>query len=376
MPKNWPEIESIKGFENAERFAKKKIYPILEAGVTEAEIPNRNALAAFTAPLMIGFIVTVITVNVIAGFIPAGFLRTISFVILFPATFIAIAAIGVRFMKDKIIDLMITAKASFITRSKALTQTANFLNLTYVPAPGGAPSTLTSFSRWIGKPARLEELIALLDESGGLHEAVDIAQRGGLLLSKTIVLGNEADKEKLVRQTIEMQGLQDGFHGTHKGVSFSAFEWVQSMEDVDDIFHLVLVLPTPTRLHSITELRTRNTDWPYSGVEHNFEPVEFGARAFNQAFKVRSTDQTEARQVFNPATMERVIALAGSDKLRAVAFPEGLALDIQGSDRFAISNLVTGEWSADTVQRTFSDLAELLHFVETSARSFLLPDTH
>jgi len=376
MPKSWPDIEAVSGFENAQSFSREHIHPVLEAGAVNAKEPSKHILEAFKVPMFVGFIAAVIISNIISGILPGGFLSTAFFFILFPLVFIGCAMLGARLMKDKIIDLIATSKANFITRAKAMTQIADFLDLSYVPVPGGAPSTLKSFSNWVGKPQRLEALIALLDKGGGLNEAIDTAQRAGLLLSNTIILAKQEDKERMVRQQIEMQGLQDGFYGTHKGVRFSAFEWVQTMSEADDIFHLVLVLPPPARLHSITELRTRNTDWPYSGTKHDFDPVEFGARAFNDAFKVRSTDQTEARQVFNPATMERVIALAGENTLRAVAFPEGLVLDIQGTDRFAISNIVTGAWSNDTVQQTFSDLADLLHFIETSAHSFLVPDSN
>ena len=213
----------------------------------------------------------------------------------------------------------------------------------------------------------------MLDRSGGLEETIESTTRAGLMLTNVIVLAKAENKQRDIRRQVELQNLQDGFTGVYAGVDFTAFEWVQSMEKGDDIHHLVLVLPAPSRLQSITELRTRQTDWPYSGAKHDFTSVDLGARAFKDIFKVRSTDQTEARQVFNPAVMERLIALAGENPMRAVAFSEGLVIDIAGADRFALSHQVTGAWSEASVHQTFSDIANLLEFIKTSAHSFMVP---
>ncbi len=369
----WREIESVAGFEGAQIFARQTIYPILEKGADNLKKPDGNPILAFQGPFIVAFIITILADNLLLAFLPHSMFRSVLFFILFPVIFIGAIMLMFRLFRNRIVDLITAAKSSFIVRAKAMEEVANFLGLVYTPAPGGAPSTLKSFSSWVGKPQKLEELIALLEKSGGLDDAIENATRAGLMLSNTIILAKAENKQRDIRRQIEMQNLQDGFTGTYAGVNFTAFEWVQSMDEADDIHHLVLVLPTPSRLRSITELRTRETDWPYSGISHNFTSVDLGARAFKDIFKIRSTDQTEARHVFNPAVMERLIALAGENKMRAVAFAEGLVVDLAGRDRFALSDQVTGAWSEASVQQTFSDMAGLLELVKASAHSFMVP---
>ena len=370
---NWKKIEAVDGLEGAEAFAQQTIYPILETGAINIKKPDSNPVQAFQMPMILVFIFTVLADNLLVAFLPHGMFRSIVFFMLFPVIFFGAIMFAARLFKDKIVDLITTAKASFMVRAEAMEKVAHFLDLTYIPVPGGAPSTLKNLSKWIGKPQKLEELITMLDKSGGLDEAIESATRAGLMLTNVIVLAKAENKQRDIRRQVEMQNLQDGFTGVYAGVDFTAFEWVQSMDKADDIHHLVLVLPAPSRLHSITELRTRQTDWPYSGTNHDFTSVDLGARAFKDIFKIRSTDQTEARQVFNPAVMERLIALAGENSMRAVAFSEGLVIDIAGADRFALSHQVTGAWSEASVQQTFSDIANLLEFIKTSAHSFMVP---
>lgn len=370
---NWKKIEAVDGLEGAEAFAQQTIYPILETGAINIKKPDSNPVQAFQMPMILVFIFTVLADNLLVAFLPHGMFRSIVFFMLFPVIFFGAIMFAARLFKDKIVDLITTAKASFMVRAEAMEKVAHFLDLTYIPVPGGAPSTLKNLSKWIGKPQKLEELITMLDKSGGLDEAIESATRAGLMLTNVIVLAKAENKQRDIRRQVEMQNLQDGFTGVYAGVDFTAFEWVQSMDKADDIHHLVLVLPAPSRLHTITELRTRQTDWPYSGTNHDFTSVDLGARAFKDIFKIRSTDQTEARQVFNPAVMERLIALAGENPMRAVAFSEGLVIDIAGADRFALSHQVTGAWSEASVQQTFSDIANLLEFIKTSAHSFMVP---
>ena len=53
-------------------------------------------------------------------------------------------------------------------------------------------------------------------------------------------------------------------------------------------------------------------------------------------------------------------------KIEAV---DGLA----GAEAFALSHQVSGAWSEACVQQTFSDIANLLELIKTSAHSFMVP---
>ena len=375
MTKSWEDIEAMAGFEGAQAFAHDKIEPLLEAETKHAIAPGDNPIKGFQMPLLLAFVLTIIAQNLILSFLPNGWLRSILFFAIFPLLFIGILLFMVRLFKDRIVSQITRAKASLISRTKAMRSIADFLGFTYIPIPGGAPNSLKSFSKWLGNPEQLQALITTLEEKGGLESALDTAIKSGVMISNTIIVAKAENKQKLIRTHIEMQNLQDGFIGTHAGIPFEAFEWVERPSETEtaNTHHLVMVLPAPARLHGVTQLRTRKIAWPYSGVDHAFKTVDVNARDFTDIFKIRSTDQVEARQVFNPAVMERVLVLAGKNAVRAVAFSDGLVLDIVGRDRFAISEITTGTWSRQSVHDTFSDIAALLQLVEATAHSFMLP---
>lgn len=373
MARNWTEIEAVPGFEGAEAFAQQEIVPLMQAGDADRKpIDTSNMAKAIQVPALVAFFGSVIGGQIAMAITPVAFLKPIVMFLTFPVFFIGLILLMLRLFKHRVSDLLLSGKANFTQRAKGMTAIADFLGLTYIPVPGGAPMALKSFAKWMKAEGELKSLVETMDEHGGLDEAVDIAHRSGVMLANTIILAREKKKQEIARQAASVQNLQDGFEGTRAGVTFETFEWVEPVDEDDDIHHLVLVLPSPGRLQGVTELRSRKTGWPNSGQTHALDEVDLGARAFKDVFKVRSTDQTEARAVFNPAVMERVIALAGDDKVRAVAFSEGLVIDVTGSDRFELSHVLTGEWSEESIRTTFSDIADLVLLVEAAAHSFML----
>ena len=373
MARNWEQIEAVPGFEGAEAFARRDIVPLMQAGDADRKpIDTSNMAKAIQLPAIIAFFGSVIGVQIATSMTPYAFLKPVVMVITFPVFFIGMILLMLRMFKVRVSNLLMSGRANFTQRAKGMTAIAEFLGLKYIPVPGGAPAALKSLAKWIKAEGELKSLVDTMDEHGGMEEAVDIAHRSGLMLTNTIILASAEKKELMTRQAATAQNLQDGFEGTRAGVTFETFEWVEPIEDQDDIHHLVLVLPSPSRLQGITELRSRKAGWPNSGETHDFDEVDLGARAFKDVFKLRSTDQTEARTVFNPAVMERVIELARDDRVRAVAFSEGLVIDVAGSDRFALSHILTGEWSEESIRTTFSDIADLVLLVEAAAHSFML----
>ncbi len=91
---------------------------------------------------------------------------------------------------------------------------------------------------------------------------------------------------------------------------------------------------------------------------------------------MRTTDQVEARTVFDPAVIERVAELGRGEKVRAVAFENHLVIDIKGIDRFAMVDLVTGEWSSQTISDSMINIAEMLETVSAIANAFRLKPSH
>ena len=151
------------------------------------------------------------------------------------------------------------------------------------------------------------------------------------------------------------------------------FEWVESVSEAPDLNHLVIVLAAPLRLHGVTQLRARKYVWPQDPNGTPLEDVDLGPKAFDALYRLRGSDQVEARALFNPAVIERVIALAHGGKFRAVARQQHLVFDFAGeANRFHLIDLVTGEWNDETLRQTHADLAEALALVDALGHAFML----
>jgi hypothetical protein len=101
--------------------------------------------------------------------------------------------------------------------------------------------------------------------------------------------------------------------------------------------------------------------------------VDLGPKAFDALYRLRASDQVEARALFNPAVIERVIALAHGGKFRAVARQQHLVFDFASeANRFHLIDLITGEWSDETIRQTHADLAEALALVDALGHAFML----
>ncbi|MEL7454251.1 MAG: DUF3137 domain-containing protein, partial [Pseudomonadota bacterium] len=170
-----------------------------------------------------------------------------------------------------------------------------------------------------------------------------------------------------------VQYLQDGFHGTTNGIAFSAFEWSEPVSDEARLHHLVLVLAAPARLTGTTHLRSHKVPWPNPGPGHDLQPVKLGIDAFEDRYDLRGTDQTEARYVFNPAVIERLIDFAHGADMRAVATDDHIVVDLRGHDRFELIDLLTGAWSETSIETTFQDIADLLDLIDSVAKAFMSP---
>ena len=88
--------------------------------------------------------------------------------------------------------------------------------------------------------------------------------------------------------------------------------------------------------------------------------------------RLRSSDQVEARTIFNPAVVERVLKLAHDMPFRAVAAGNFLILDIVGDNRFSVIELATGKWSRQRIEDALRDVAELLELVDEAAHTFMI----
>lgn len=363
---SWAEIEARPGFEGMQRLALEVIEPRLRA-LPLGQTQVKNELQTPFGLFMFGAFALFVLWSMSA---PLGAVAGMLSFLLFPLFFAGAGFAFLYLYRDKIGALLLSGQANFLARTEALTAVGERLGLTYVGAPGGAPGALKALAKLSFMPPALKEAADTLDSHGGLDMAVAAVYEAGLMGGNVVVLGTEEQKAKYHRQAAENTGMEDGFAGKWAGAAFEAFEWRENQEDAPTIHHLCLVMACPRRLHGVTQLRSRGTPWPANHEGRKFDTVSLGVAAFEERFRLRSTDQVEARLIFNPAVIERAIQFAHGAELRASAMGDRLVFAFAGQDRFKLVDLLTGDWSDETVRRTLGQIGEMLDLVEQTAHAF------
>lgn len=369
----WDRIESHDGFAGAEAYAAREVRPVLERVSLDPINPDRQKkiISRFMIVPFILFGITFMTLDLLLP--DTGWLEFLQF-LLFPILFIVYMVAGLFLMRGQLAKLFVEAQARLALKADAMNRIAAPLGLKYVPAPGGAPKGLEWLSQQSWAPAILREATTRLNAAGGMDEAVAIVRDSGLMVdANTYVVGTPEQKAKYHEQASGMRQIEDGFEGRRAGLDFSMFEWVENVSDAPDIRHLIIVLAAPMTLHGVTHLRARKTSWPQDPGGAIMQDVDLGPKAFDALYKLRSSDQVEARAIFNPAVIERIIALAHGGNFRAVARAGHLVFDFASeANRFNLVDLITGIWSDETLHQTYSDLAEALALVDTLGHAFML----
>ncbi len=373
MSMDWPEIETHAGFAGARARSQTELRPILEKVKVDSIDPARQTKLISRA-MTTAFFAFGGTFFALEFILPNGAGWEFLQFLLFPFLFIAYMAIALFLVRGQLAKLVVEAQARVGLKAEAMNRLTAPLGVAYVPAPGGAPKGLEWLAKQSWAPAILRDATAKLNAAGGMDDAVAIVRDSGLLLEgNTYILGTPEQKAKLNEQAASMRQIEDGFEGKRGGLTFSMFEWVESVEDAPDIYHLVIVLEAPLRLHGVTHLRARKSVWPQDPTGTLLEDVDLGPKAFDALYRLRASDQVEARAIFNPAVIERVIALAHGGKFRAVARAGHLVFDFPSeTNRFRLIDLITGEWDDDTIRQTHADLAEALALVDALGHAFML----
>jgi len=371
MHANWPEIEAKNGFKGAESFARSVIVPKLQ-GLPLDIADKKGVPPELTLPFTLSFILFLLCIFGVHFLIPDNLVGGVVRFFLFPILFLGSIALTLFMFRNRFIAFLMRGQERFVARAEILSAIAAQAGLSYIPVPGGAPASLKALARWRFLPAQFRKSIELIDDHGGMEVPLKTAIDSGIMAINAVVIGSKKQKDKYQEQLASMLQLEDGFHGERNGFGFDAFEWKESVQDQAPIDHLVLVFDAPTRLNGLTHLSSKRAGWPLSKTDIQFKPVSLGVKDFDKRFRLRSTDQVEARVVFNPAVIERVIELAHGEKIRAVAFENHLVFDIAGTARFDIVNLMSGEWSEQSIKQTYADISELLDLVDTVAHTFMV----
>jgi len=198
---------------------------------------------------------------------------------------------------------------------------------------------------------------------------------GWVELATVIHIGGADDETKKARET-GLTRLEDGFVGEHAGLHFDAFEVVRSPRRTDDgAVHkaehaLLIVLELPRPLQSTTQLRSREVGWHKPGEAERLQRVKLESNAFEDDFQVRSNDQVEARFVFTPDVMARMIDLAHGDQIRATAQADHLVVAVEGPNRFDLTSQDTGLDGDASIRFAIQQIGEMLDLVEAVADVF------
>lgn len=373
MTKGWDEIERQDGFAGAQARSDAELRPILDKVKIDSIEPARQTKIISRAMTM-AFFAFGGTFFALEILLPSGAGWEFLKFLLFPVLFIAYMALALFLMRGQLAKLVVEAQARIGIKGEVMNRIAAPLGLRYVPAPGGAPKGLEWLSQQSWAPAILRDATASLNAAGGMDGAVAIVRDSGLLLEGySYITGTPEQKAKFNEQASSTRQVEDGFEGTRGGLAFSMFEWVEKVKDSPDIYHLVIVLEAPLRLHGVTHLRARKYVWPQDPNGTPLEDVDLGPKAFDALYRLRGSDQVEARALFNPAVIERVIALAHGGKFRAVARQQHLVFDFASeANRFHLIDLITGEWNDETIRQTHGDLAEALALVDALGHAFML----
>lgn len=373
MTKGWDEIEAHAGFAGARARSEAELRPLLDQVKIDSIDPARQTkiISRATTTAFFAFGGTFFAFEFI---LPNGAGWEFLQVLLFPIMFIAYMAIALFLVRGQLAKLVVEAQARVGIKGEVMNRITAPLGVKYVPAPGGAPKGLEWLAKQSWAPAILREATASLNAAGGMDGAVAIVRDSGLLLEGySYIAGTPEQKAKFNEQASSMRHVEDGFEGTRGGLTFSMFEWVESVEDAPNIYHLVIVLEAPIRLHGVTQLRARKYVWPQDPNRTLLEDVDLGPKAFDALYRLRASDQVEARAIFNPAVIERVIALSHGGKFRAVARAGHLVFDFASElNRFHLIDLITGEWDDETIRQTHADLAEALALVDALGHAFML----
>lgn len=368
---DWSEIEARDGFAGMRRVVESDLIPALERAPIEA-VKKDGAPKDLERITSLGFFSGLALFLPTFIFLPETWWGIALRFLLFPVCFIVPLVLVARLNWRTLMNFFLRAETRFGARTEGLQAVAGRVGLTYVPMPGGPPAPLALLARQSWMPGEFRQLVARLETHGGMDDAVGAARRSGLMTSDVVVLGNEEAKEKYREQFEQSQQLEDGFEGVRNGASFAMFEWVERVSEAPDIHHLMIVLKAPFKLSGVTELRSRKISWLRGVDKSGLNEVSLEAVRFADHFRLRSTDQIESRALFNPAVIERVLALADRGKFRAVASGDHLVFAFEGTDRFALLDLGTGKWDDGSIRRGLTDLADALGLVDALAHAFMV----
>lgn len=273
-------------------------------------------------------------------------------------------------------QLIMRTVADLNFRQSVFQPLAQHIGLDYVAAPGGGQGIVKQQTQEGFFQDTFAELYTTMEAHSGQDIAVEVARASGLVeLVYVIHIGAADEATKKARET-GLTRIEDGFSGNHAGIRFDAFEVVRTSRtsrggETSPAQHaLVIVLRLPRPLQATTQLRSRKIGWHQPGEAEGLAPVRLESPEFAEQFRVRSDDQVEARFVFTPDIMVRMIDLAHGEDIRATAQGDHLTIAFEGPNRFDLTHSDTGLSGDAAVRMAIQQIGEMLDLVEAVAAVF------
>lgn len=364
-PISWDALERRPQFKGLRELATNNTLPKLAAAKRRVNGQSPvNALyggGCFTAMVVVFLLIGFGSVFGFLGFI----------IVLVISGFIARPAIK-RIAKQ----LIMRTVADLNYRQSVFQPLAQHIGLDYVAAPGGGQGIVKQQTQEGFFQDTFAELYKTMEAHSGQDTAVEVARASGLVeLVQVIHISTADEATKKARET-GLTRIEDGFSGSHAGISFDAFEVVRSSRTshgggTSPAEHaLVIVLRLPRPLQATTQLRSRKIGWHQPGEADRLASVRLESSEFEKQFRVRSDDQVEARFVFTPDIMVRMIDLAHGEDIRATAQGDHLTIAFEGPNRFDLTHSDTGLTGDPAVRMAIQQIGEMLDLVEAVGAVF------
>lgn len=369
QPKSWEALERRDGFSGLQGIAERDTLPKLKDA--KPRLANASPInALYGGGCFVAFAGLVLISILSSMFGPFGFVAAL-----------VIGFFMARPSLEKIariqIDRMI---ADLRFRDAVFGPLANHLGLRYVASPGGGQGIVAQQSKEGLFQASFKRLHEALEEFSGQDEAVAAARASGLVELATVIHIGGADEETKKARETGLTRLEDGFSGAQAGLHFDAFEVVRAPRRTDDgtVYEaehaLLIVLKLPRPLQSAAQLRSKKIGWHKPGEADRLERVRLESSEFEDDFQVRSNDQVEARFVFTPDVMARLIDLAHGEPFRATAQGDHLVVALEGPNRFDLTSEDTGLDGDAAIRLAIQQIGEMLDLVEAVAAVFGIDD--
>lgn len=349
-------------------FVSRIIVPILSKATPE-ETTQDGMSTAMKWPILGGFAVFGVIFFFFERLMVDNVIGNILTVLAFPILFLTIMAGSAFMFRNRLAELIIRGQERFLIRTEAMHAISETYDLEYVPLPGGVSRSIKAFLEWRYCPKTLKDIYHLMDDHGGFDDTTDIIRASGLAMPRAIVLGSEKARQHYYRQQLDAQQFEDGFKGTRAGIDFAALEWTET-HDETSTHHLLLALTLPTKLTGRVEFKNKAARWPMAAPDTSHKKVGLLSKDFSKAYSVRASDQMEAHLIFDPVVIEKLTAYSADDAVRGVAYDNHLVIDLAGSNRFDILDLMTGGWSEQSIANTLGDFTQMLDFVDSVAHAF------